>query len=85
MEGDKRGWAHKRQTSLTQAYNNLYPDISASIPGVTTLRSMYVFSVYNKFFLVACFVNSSPEITFQISVVFSTKFAFIGTKCLTCT
>jgi transposase len=35
----KRGWAHRRMTSLTQAYTNLIPDTSASIPAVTTLWS----------------------------------------------
>jgi hypothetical protein len=41
---------------------------SASIPVVTTLRSslsMYVcLYTYNNCFLVACFVNSSLEVTF---------------------
>jgi hypothetical protein len=45
----KRGWAHRRQTSLTKAYRNLFSDTKrASIPAVTTLRSklsMYVFFV----------------------------------------
>jgi hypothetical protein len=36
----KSGWAHMRQTSLTQAYKNISPDtISTSISAVTTLRS----------------------------------------------
>jgi hypothetical protein len=36
----KRGRAHRRQTSLTQAYKNLFPDMTtASIPAMTTLRS----------------------------------------------
>jgi hypothetical protein len=53
-----------------QAYENLFPDTaSASAPTVTMFRSslsMYVFFVHNKFcFLVACFVNSSPEDTFE--------------------
>jgi hypothetical protein len=51
----KHGWAHRRQTSLTQAYKILFPDtVSASIPAVTTLRSilnMHGFFVYNIFFL----------------------------------
>jgi hypothetical protein len=44
--------------------------ISASIPGATTLRSrisMYVFFIKNV--LIACFVNSSPEIRFRIAQV----------------
>jgi hypothetical protein len=68
----KRGWAHMRQTSLTQAYKNLFPNtISASIPAVTMLRSslsMYVFLVNNNFFLIACFVNSSPEAALRIAL-----------------
>jgi hypothetical protein len=71
----KRGWAHTQQTSLTKAYKNVFPDMtSASILVVTTFRSslsMYVFFVYNNiFFLIACFVNSSPEVTFQIALVY---------------
>jgi hypothetical protein len=41
----RRGRAHRRQTSLTQAYKNLFSDKSASISAATTLRSslsMYV-------------------------------------------
>jgi hypothetical protein len=55
----KCGWAHRRQTSLTQTYKNLCLDMTgASIPAVTTVRSslsMYIFFVYNTFFfLIAC-------------------------------
>jgi hypothetical protein len=67
----KHGWAHVRQTSLTQAYKNVFPDTCASILAVTTLRtslSRYVFFVI--FFLVVCSVNSSPEVTFRISLVY---------------
>jgi hypothetical protein len=39
MEGSKRGRLHRRQTSLTQAYKNLFSYTSASIPAVTTLRN----------------------------------------------
>jgi hypothetical protein len=43
----KHGWAHRQQTSLTQAYKNLFPNTTgASILAMTTLRSslsMYVF------------------------------------------
>jgi hypothetical protein len=49
----ERGLAHKRQTSLTQAYTNIFPDTNSSIPKLTMLRSslsMYVFFVYNNFF-----------------------------------
>jgi hypothetical protein len=57
----------------SQAYKNLFPDTSASIPAVTTLRSslsMYVFFVYNNFFsLVACFRKRFPEAAFQIALI----------------
>jgi hypothetical protein len=46
---------------------NVFSDItSASIPAVTTLRcslSMYVVFVYNIFFLISYFLNSSPKVT----------------------
>jgi hypothetical protein len=32
---------------------------------------MYTLFVYNDFFLVACFVNSSPEVTFRTALVIS--------------
>jgi hypothetical protein len=69
----KRGWAHRRQTSLTHAYKNLFPETGAAIPAMTTLRrnlSMQVFFIYNHvFFFVACFVHSSPEVIFRIALV----------------
>jgi hypothetical protein len=41
------------------------------VPTLIVSLSRYVFFVYNTiFFLVACFVNSSPEVTFQITLVF---------------
>jgi hypothetical protein len=72
----KRGWAHRRQASLRQVHKNLFLDVtSASVPAVTTLRSslsMYVLFVHNNMFsLVACFVNSSPEFTFQIILLYT--------------
>jgi hypothetical protein len=47
---------------LAQEYKSLFPDTSASIPAVTTLRSslsMYVF-LYIVIFFFACFVNRLP-------------------------
>jgi hypothetical protein len=45
----KRGWAHRRQTSLTHACKNLLTDkIRVSITSATTLRIS--FFVYNNFF-----------------------------------
>jgi hypothetical protein len=59
MKGSKRGWAHRRQTSWTQAYKNFFPNTtSISIPAMTTLRgslSMCVFFVYNKVSFSYCF------------------------------
>jgi hypothetical protein len=62
----KRGWA-QWQTSLTQAYKNVFPDTtSASIQAVTTLRSslsMYLFFVYsNIFFLIARFLTAHQRL-----------------------
>jgi hypothetical protein len=69
----KRGWAHRRQTSLTEAHKNLFPDMtSVTIPAVTTLRIAYVYMYFLYiiiFFFIACFVNSSPEVTFLIAPV----------------
>jgi hypothetical protein len=52
-KASKRGWTHRRQTSLTHAYKTLFLDTtSASIPAVITLRSslsIYVFFAYNIF------------------------------------
>jgi hypothetical protein len=46
--------------------HKLFLDKSTSILAVTALRgsiSMYIFSVYNNIlYLIACFVNSSPEV-----------------------
>jgi hypothetical protein len=72
----QHGWAHRWQTSLIQAYKNLFPDMTnTSVTAVTTLRTslsmyaLYVFFVYNNLFLIACFVNSSQEVTFIIALV----------------
>jgi hypothetical protein len=52
MESVKMWLRSRRQTSLTQAYKSLFPDMtSVSILAVTTLSSslsIYVFFVYNK-------------------------------------
>jgi hypothetical protein len=41
------GWAHRQQTSLTQAYRNLFPDTwDDSILVVTTLRSTLGINVF---------------------------------------
>jgi hypothetical protein len=48
-------------------------DTSVTIPTVTTLKSslnMCVLSVYNNLFLIACFVNRSPEVTFRIALIY---------------
>jgi hypothetical protein len=71
-KGSKRGWANRRQTFMAQTYKNSFSNTSASIPAVTTLwssLSMYVFFVYNNFFVIACFVNSLPVGTFGIALV----------------
>jgi hypothetical protein len=49
--------------------------ISGSIPAVSMLRhsfSMYALFVHSTIFsLSACFVNSLPEVTFQIALIFN--------------
>jgi hypothetical protein len=71
----KRGWAHKKQTSLTKAYRIISPNKgSVSVPVVTMIRSslsMYIFFAYNKLvFLIACSVSSPLDVTFQIALTF---------------
>jgi hypothetical protein len=60
LKVSKRGWAHRQQTSLTQAHKVLFPHkTSASIPVMTMLRSslsMYAFFVY-KFFMLSLFAS----------------------------
>jgi hypothetical protein len=50
----KHGSAHRRETSLTQAYKDFFPDMTnASIPEVTMLRSsssMYIFLYIIQFY-----------------------------------
>jgi hypothetical protein len=63
MEGIKM-WLSSQAADLTQAYKNLFLNTtSTSIPAVTTLRSSLSMYVCSKiFFIIACFVNSSPEV-----------------------
>jgi hypothetical protein len=53
---------------------NLFPyDTNASVLAVTTLKSsisIYICFVYNNFFVIACFVNSSPKVAFWIALVY---------------
>jgi hypothetical protein len=70
----KLGWPHRRQTSLTQAYINLFTDTTgASILVGSTLRyslSIYIFFVYNTLFSRdACFFNSTPDVTYWIAIM----------------
>jgi hypothetical protein len=80
----KHDWAHRLQNSFTRVYKNLFHDTKiASIPALTMLRSnlsMYVYFICNKIFcLIAYSVNSSPEVTFVVALVFSITFNF---KCV---
>jgi hypothetical protein len=71
MEGVKTWLSPQAADCSRQAYKNLFPDTSVSILAVTTLRSslsMYIF-VYNNFFLISCFFNSSSVVTFRITLV----------------
>jgi hypothetical protein len=62
-------------TSSTQGYKNVFPNMTgSSILAITTLwssSSMYILYIY-IFFLIACFINSSLEVIFHISLVFHT-------------
>jgi hypothetical protein len=71
MKGVKM-WLSSHGKDLIQAYKNSFPDTSVSIPAVTAVKSslsMYILFVYNIFFLIACFVNTSLEVTFRITLV----------------
>jgi hypothetical protein len=63
------------ELTLKQPYRNPFPDMTvASIPAVTMLRSslnMCIFFVHNQivYLLVACFVTSLAEVTFQIALI----------------
>jgi hypothetical protein len=74
----KRCWSDRRQTSLTQAYTNLFPDTTVdSFLAVTTLRcrwSMYVLFVQNNFFLIACFAKQLTGSYFPNSPRISQKY-----------
>jgi hypothetical protein len=66
----KHGWTHRRQTSLTQAYKNLFRDVTnVSVLALTMLRSsssIYVFFVYNTSCLIAS-VGIHMECPFMVS------------------
>jgi hypothetical protein len=65
MEGVKTWLSSQATDFFHTGIQKLIPHMTcARNPAVTTLGSilsMYVFLVYNNFFLIACFVNSSPE------------------------
>jgi hypothetical protein len=67
MEGVKTWLSSQAADCFDTGYKYLLPDTtSASIPAVTMLRSslsMYVF------FIIACFANSSLEVTFSIALI----------------
>jgi hypothetical protein len=77
-EGVKTWLSSQAADFYDTGIQNLFPDTtSASIPEVTMLRSSlgaYTFFICNKIvFLIACFVNSSPEVTFRIAIVYSRR------------
>jgi hypothetical protein len=80
----KHDWPYMRQTSLTEAYKNLFPNKTVSIPAMNMLRSslsIYIYFVYNEFyFLIASFVNSSVEVTFQIAFILQQHFYQYGPR-----
>jgi hypothetical protein len=73
LTGGAKTWLSLQPTSLTQTYKTLFPDTSASVLAVIKLSSslnMFVSLVNNTFFLIAGFVNSSPEVTFRIALAY---------------
>jgi hypothetical protein len=74
MEGVKTWPSAQAVDYFDTGIQKLFPHTTlASILAVTTLRSslsVYVcIYVHNNFFLIACFVNSSPEVPFRIALV----------------
>jgi hypothetical protein len=63
---------------------NLLLDVTnASVPVVTTMRSSlctYVIFLYH-FFLFACFVNSSLEVTLRLALLYICGCSYIMTSC----
>jgi hypothetical protein len=70
-EGVKTRLSSQAAYFLTQAYKNLFPDItSAPVQEVTTFRSSLCTYFLNKlYFLTACFINSSTEVTIQTALI----------------
>jgi hypothetical protein len=79
MEGVKTWLCSQVAECFCTGTQHLFPDTTnASFPTVTTLRSslsVYLVFVYNTiFYLIACFVKSSPEVTFRIVLVLRTSY-----------
>jgi hypothetical protein len=71
MEGVKTWLSSQTADFFERGIKNVFPNATrASVPGVTTFRSslsLYVYFLFNTFFLIAYFVNNSSEITFEYS------------------
>jgi hypothetical protein len=82
MEGLKTWLGSQAAGLFGTGIQKLPVKTSASVPVVTTLRcniSKYVHFLDNNFFLIAIFVNSLPEISFRIAVIYRTVWGQDGT------
>jgi hypothetical protein len=72
----KHDLAHRQQTSLTLRHTKTYspihqvPQFQQWLHWKVAYVCMYFFVYY---FLIACFVNSSPEVTFRIAFIICSK------------
>jgi hypothetical protein len=74
MEGATKWLSSQAAHFLDTGTQVVFPHTSVSIPAGTTVRScLSMYFLYILFFLVACFVNSSPGVTFRITLVFITS------------
>jgi hypothetical protein len=81
MEGVRTWLSSQAADIFGTGIQNLFPDTTcASILAVTTQLKF----VIQLSFLIAWFVNSSPEVTFRTTVVFCSKFHFYDLKYLNC-
>jgi hypothetical protein len=73
MEGDKKWLGSEAEDFFDTGKQKLIPRYKCINSGgdyVENILSMYVIFVYNTLFLIAYFVNSSPDVTFRIAILF---------------
>jgi hypothetical protein len=81
MEGVKIWLSSKVADFFDTGIQKLIPNTGASIPAVTALKSTKIVRILFlhiiTFFLIACFVTSSPGVTLRIALVFRKGFDFL--------